>query len=125
MYFRNLSDIFDFCNKSADINNCLIDNEKKKLKDEIGLLWENRHNPDVLRKYFLDNYSEKNFIARVFYAKQLRLSSAEKLYNMAEFQANLLFCKINNFDTCKIYNKPLKVIVQVLKAMGNDIMFFK
>lgn len=118
MYFRKPSDIGDACDKMADINNHIVDNKKQKLKDEIDLLWENRYNPDALRKYFLDCFSKDNFIARVIYAKQLRSYTVKKLYDMAELRANVLYRRINNLDFSKVDNMPLKVIVQELKALG-------
>lgn len=118
MYFGKISDIGDAYNKAADINNFFVDAEKQNLKDEINLLWENRYNPDALRKYFLDSFSKDNFIARLIYARQLRSYSVKRLYYMAELKANVLYCRINNLDFSKIDNMPLKVIVQELKAVG-------
>ena len=118
MYFRNLSDIIDAFNKTSDFKNLVIDLQKCKIINEIDWLYRNYDDIDAISAYWLNLADFNNTAANLSYRQQFRTYSVEKIHNLVELRANFLYSQLTNLDNCKIDNKPLKVIVEELKALG-------
>ncbi len=112
------SDFLDAFDKTVDIINLWTDFRRQEIIDEILWLDQNYENIDALRGYILNRVDFKNKLANIDYARKVLEYSDAKIQQLAELRANFLHAELRNFQSEKIENKPLKIIVHELKAQG-------
>lgn len=112
------SDLFDALDKTLEVCNFAIDVQVRKLIDEILWIDTNYENIDVLRNYLLKCANFNNTVANIEYANQLRLYPDSRVQDLAEERANSLYKSVLTTKNSKIENKPIKLIVQELKAFN-------
>ncbi len=105
---NNMSDRLDFFDKSMDLYNYYIENQKRNIVNDIRWIEKNAENPDELRLFF----------SKFFQMEYLQQLSDEDLQQMALIQGNYLFSQLQGLENKKVNNNPLKMIVQELKIFG-------
>lgn len=104
----NISDRLDFLDKSMDLYNDYIDNQKRCIINEIKWLEENVGKPHELRSFFF----------RFLHTERVLQFSEKALQELAEIRGNHLYSQLQGLEKQKINNRPLKIIVQELKFFG-------
>lgn len=112
------SNFFDALDKTLEIRNWTIDVQVQNLIDEILWIDANYDNIDALRNYLLKCANFNNAVANVEYAHQLNSYTDSYIQNLVEERANILYGRILTTKNSKLDNKPIKLIVQELKAFN-------
>lgn len=103
-----LSNRLDGIDKVMDLRNYYIDNQKRVISQELRWLADNENKPENLRQYFT-NFLREERIMQI---------GDEGLNQLAEIRGNYLYLQFCGLEQRKINNKPLKLIVQELKCLG-------
>ena len=105
---KKISDRLDFFDKMLDLRNNYIENQKQCIENEIRWLENNIENTDNLRFYFANSLHME-------WAMKLNKNDIQQV---AEMRGNNLYALLHEMDRQKTETKPLKVIVQELKYLG-------
>lgn len=103
-----LSDRLDGVDKVMDLRNYYIANQKRVISQELRWLADNENKPENLQQY-LANFLCKERIMQI---------GDEGLHQLAEIRGNYLYSQFCELEQQKIDNRPLKLIVQELKCLG-------
>ena len=108
IFVNKLSNRLDYLDKMMDLRNYYIESQKHSIVNEIAWLNENADKFSNLRLYFT-NFMRMERIIQI---------SDEELIQLAEIRGNYLYSQLCGLEQQKIENRPLKVIVQELKCLG-------
>jgi hypothetical protein len=101
------SNRLDLLDKGIELYNYYIDDQRRKITDEIMWLEENSEDTDKLRAYLSQ-----------FLSKERVLRFADKdVEELTQIRGNHLYAQLKGLG-CEIDTVPLKVIVQCLKNSG-------
>lgn len=102
------SDRLDLFDKIMDLRNFYLENQKRHISSEI--FWLDEHYEDIqsLRQYLLS-------FLRMERVGQL---DDKDIQGLVEIRVNYLFSQFCGLEQQKVETKPLKIIVQELKHLG-------
>lgn len=102
------SDRLDFVDKIMNLRNFYLENQKRNISNEI--IWLDEHYEDIqsLRQY-LSSFLRMERVVRL---------SDKAVQDLAEIRVNYLFSQFQGLDHQEVETKPLKIIVQELKCLG-------
>lgn len=102
------SDRLDFVDKVLDLRNFYLENQKQHINHEIVWLNENYEDIQSLRQY----------LSSFMPTEQVLQFSDKTVQELTEIRGNYLFSQFCGLDQQKVETKPLKIIVQELKNLG-------
>ena len=103
-----LSNRLDFADKVLDLHNYYIDSQKQRIIDEITWLEASIDDVEKLRLH-LSTFLHMDRVNRLH---------DEAIRQLAEIRGNHLYSQISELNQQKVETKPLKIIVQELKCLG-------